>query len=285
MIMAKSLSSTAGGGSRIPSPIDPYNDNSLDLFKQAQYLYGKYVPTVCDLSVNLSYQVRQDLVSLFAMKEFSTPEIAIDSIYDSCLSELSEEEKEVINNDEHHRIRLIKTYLYHAFDAAFTEIWALIRDDSFLRFQSTATYQALVEAVNNTPRDSLKKFGLPTKSRTGSLQHSPNINNIPQAITMDNTPSLGTSQRLTTLQMTTPPPMIPAMSSNFSGSTGIPLETIPMEQLKMMKFEADSDDDDDGLVIVEDDAIRDQDVIDNVNNVRLQIQISSSCNDGKKWRD
>lgn len=285
MTKAKSTSSTTGIGSKLPSPIDPYNDNTLELFKRAQYIYGKYIPTVCDLSVNLSYYTRQHLVQLF---ESRTTEMAIHTIYNSCLDELSEEEKDVIDNDEHHRVRLLKTYIYHLFDQAFTEIWALIRDDSFLRFQSTVPYQQLMDTVNVTPRDSLKKFGIPTKSRTGSLpgslQNSPNIKVIPPPIAMDNTPSLGTSQRLATSQMTTPPPMMPpTIMSNFSGSTGIPLETIPMEQLKMMKFEVDSDEDDDGLVIVEEDEIQEQ--VDNVNNARLQIQISSSCDKGKKYQE
>eukprot|EP00486_Rosalina_sp_Unknown_P007340 CAMPEP_0201572266 /NCGR_PEP_ID=MMETSP0190_2-20130828/15415_1 /ASSEMBLY_ACC=CAM_ASM_000263 /TAXON_ID=37353 /ORGANISM="Rosalina sp." /LENGTH=731 /DNA_ID=CAMNT_0047997795 /DNA_START=997 /DNA_END=3192 /DNA_ORIENTATION=- len=275
MTKAKSNSSTNG----VPSPLNPYKDNSIDLFKRAQYLYGKYIPTACDLAVNVSFPVREDLNQLFK----TLPQDAIENIYEMNLDELGEEEKAIIDNDEHHRIRLIKTYLYHVFDQAFNEIWTLIRDDSFLRFQSTRPYQELLEANHNTPRDSLKKFGLPTKSRTGSPQNSPNRNGIPPPITMDNTPSLGT-----TIQMQTPPPLSqPQMHTNFSGSAnGIPPETIPIEELKMMrmmKFEGDSDDDDDdNLVILEEE---DGEEVDNVNNVRLQIQISLSHNDATKWKE
>ena len=100
------------------------------------------------------------------------------------------------------------------------------------------------------------------------------MHNIPLPIGIDNTPSLATSQRLTPLQMTTPPPLAqPEMVTNFSGSTGIPSERLDAEELKTMKFETDSDElEDPNLVMLEHEEFE----VDNVNNAKLQIQISFS---------
>eukprot|EP01084_Bolivina_argentea_P304692 526295_1 len=98
------------------------------MFKRLHNLYNKYIQMTGELSINLSGDSRSKLISFFSLK----PEQAFELIRNHNYNDLTQIEKDIIENDNEYDILLIKTYLYHVFDVAFNDIWHLLRDDVFL---------------------------------------------------------------------------------------------------------------------------------------------------------
>ena len=110
------------------------------IFEFSQYLFEKYIQSSSELCVNLSGCTRYSLCQFFKL----SPDAAFEYIRDHRFGELTDREREIIGqNPKAHDTKLIKTYLYHCFDIAFNQIWSLLRDDVFLRFQSTEEYREL----------------------------------------------------------------------------------------------------------------------------------------------
>lgn len=276
MIKAKSTSST-----HATSQIDPFRDNITELFTQGSYIFNKYIEDDAELCVNVSYDVRQPLQTLFRLSY----QHAFQDIYQNGWDQLNEEEKRIITDDEHHRIRLIKTYLYHCFDRTFDAVWALLRDDVFLRFQATPQFQQFQQTsimVGNTSSPSVRRNS--KKSRTSSNASPPNP--MPTPIVMDTSPSFNNGH-LSAFGIDTPIKSKPVMLTSIS-ATDIDLAQIA-DINPEMKFNSYSDEDElemDGLVILEPDKIEEEELsVDNIKEVKLEIKVSSSQNDIKQWKE
>jgi len=161
------LTATASSPSSPSSPSTTPRelDNTDDIYDQARYLFNKYVHTDSELVINISHETRQGLMRLFS----SDTNDAFNLMYDSFFAELSDEEQISIADDARYRISFLKTYLYHCFDIAFHDIWSLVNNDVFLRFQATPQYQAL---QLTTPVHAQKRKRSQTQTQTNSVaQH------------------------------------------------------------------------------------------------------------------
>jgi len=100
------------------------------------FLYEKYVKEDSDLAINISGEAREFLINFFSL-----PEEAVSTFIVEHSGGRQDESKQLPTGLEEHV--LINTYLYHLFDQAFEEIWALLQSDSFIRFSMTAAYEKL----------------------------------------------------------------------------------------------------------------------------------------------
>jgi len=104
----------------------------------AAFLYEKYIRTDSDLSVNISFEKRKFLNELF---RFGNEDMfAYILAHSGGCYDRTEACPAAINQQ-----LLVNTYLYHVFDAAFEEIWTLLRIDTFRRFSFTESYRKLIE--------------------------------------------------------------------------------------------------------------------------------------------
>eukprot|EP01083_Nonionella_stella_P033104 90627_1 len=137
------------------------------------YLFNKYIARGSELCVNLPWQARSTLIRFFKTEMNQCFNI-ISSLNDGRINKLlTENEKNIILADKvYFKNLLIKTYLYHIFDISFKCIWALIRDDTFVRFQMTNEYNKIVpKPKKKKSRPSPK----PSPVGTPRSRHSPNL--------------------------------------------------------------------------------------------------------------
>lgn len=291
------------------------------IFEFSQYLFEKYIQSSSDLCVNLSGCTRHSLCQFFSL----SADEAFEHIRDHRFDELTDHERDLIGqNPKAHDLKLIKTYLYHCFDIAFNNIWSLLRDDVFLRFQCTEEYRELNlskrkkrKASSVSPQGNMPK-GMPvpnpilvsnTTFSVGSIQFSAspslrgmhNPSDIHDGIHPLSTPPRVSPEPLehtpedpppkTSLQLVhTMTPRDSAQSAPPSiQSTADKVEHIEDHHLDHMEIRMDmisdddpDDDDDDDMdrfVILEEpeeSAVIRNSKEEDLNDVRLQIQISPS---------
>ena len=101
------------------------------LYEYSKHLYEKYIKNGCDLMVNVSSPIRDDLDKIFnGINE--RPQDAVNRIA-----------KQVVPKNKPKRCHsklIINNYLYHVFDRAFEEIWNLVQSDSFVRFRKSEKF-------------------------------------------------------------------------------------------------------------------------------------------------
>ena len=125
-----------------PADIDSKDDveQTVDpdwMYDYGKHLFEKYVKNSAELAINTSYNIRRDLWQIYAKKtnEEAFQKILLMHHEDLAAVRLSAKEEQL----------LIQTYLYHSFDLAFHSVWALLKSDTFFRFQQTKQYKKLCE--------------------------------------------------------------------------------------------------------------------------------------------
>jgi len=108
------------------------------IFEYALVLYEKYVDIDGEsgLAINIGWQKRQFMHDVFSKSPEDAIEFAL--AHSSGDDDPSGIPRTLLNLQ-----LLVNTFLFHCFDAAFSEIWDLLHNNSFNRFKTTDAYKRL----------------------------------------------------------------------------------------------------------------------------------------------
>eukprot|EP01083_Nonionella_stella_P019543 54268_1 len=179
------------------------------IFEYSMHLFNKYITNQAELSVNLPHTTRQQLINIFSLKM----EDVFDNIWNYENAVLNDEQRKQLSSDKcRFRNTLIKTYLYHAFDTSWTNIWSLLRDDTFRRFQLTPEYIEINEMLNKRQPTPLPNKSRPSVSPKVSPKPSPRAS--PVGLSPNN--SSGSRNNSRSVSPTDSPNQTPNLSPNHS---------------------------------------------------------------------